>query len=163
MQLGVYVAVAAVIGGAVGGACRKTRDVLYWTLLTNILVYLAIAGGRLPNEAVVLAWSGVGATCGAVAAVGWPMKWVLGILCSAFLGLGSFVVGLLSLGEQIVGLIWFDVACAGFVGGLLRPVIVFLDKFLQQSKQPRLVMAAWLCMCILVGNFLVPIIGGVER
>ncbi|MEN9648897.1 MAG: hypothetical protein RLZ17_938, partial [Actinomycetota bacterium] len=46
---------------------------------------------------------------------------------------------------------------------LLRPFIEILGWFERHSKAPRAVLAAWLSICVLVGNMLVPILAGVVK
>lgn len=158
-----YTLFALSSGLIVGVITGRLWDALFWSLLASLLTFLAVAGGRLPTDEVAVGWGVVGAGCGALAGVAWPRGFVNGAISSAILGGGLICAVLWGLGQSIEGLIWFDVGCAIAVGGLFRPAIDFLKRFEERAQQPRVVLASWLSICILIGNFLVPIIGGVQR
>lgn len=162
-HLMLYLLFGLVAGVVIGMLRGEVLETLFWSLLTNLLVYLAVAGGRLPSEAVMLAWGGVGAVCGALCGAGWPRRTALGIIVTSLAALVTAACMLMFLGESIRGLIWFDIVCAACVGLIFRPAVDYLKKLEKLSGQPRIVLAVWLSITILIGNWLVPIIGQVQR
>ena len=162
-MLFIYVSIGVSVGVLVGAVSGKWHDCIFWSLLMNQLVYLAVAGGRLPNDAVFYGWAIIGAVAGALSAIPWPSNIWIGSTMIAFICSLLMVGSLVRFGYKIEGLVLFDVVCAFAVGTILRPFIQFLVWFQRHSKQPRIALASWLAISILVGNYLVPIVGGVQR
>lgn len=158
-----YCGFVLLFGALFGSLAHRWKDALFWSALATLLAYLAVAGGHLPNAAVGYGWGAVGAICGAAGGVRWPKNEWLGTIMSGLLAVLAMLASLIALRESITALVGFDVACAGAIGVIFRPFIRFLQWFETQSKQPRIVLASWLAVTILIGNFLVPIIGGVHR
>ncbi len=163
IHVAIYALLALAAGGLVGFLHGNWKDGLFWSMLVALLTYLAVEGGRLPDESVVLGWGAVGAGCGAICGVRFPKKLWLGTCLTGALGSLLLVSFLLVAGQPLTQLVQFDVACAAVVGCILRPFIEYLQWLEAQSRQPRVVLASWLALSILIGNFLVPIVGGVER
>ncbi len=164
INLGIaYASFATGSGIAFGVASRNLKDALFWSFLTTLLVYMAVAGGRLPSAAVGYGWGIVGALPGAINGIRFPKSLWLGSVLSAFLGLCGFTWCMRWLGQPLDSSVAFDLACALVVAALLRPFIQFLQWFETQSRQPRIVLAAWLTLSIVIGNLLVPIVAGVQR
>lgn len=164
IQLGIAYAIFAMItGSAVGLAARNIKDSLFWSCLTTLLVYMAVAGGRLPNDAVGYGWGIAGAACGAINGVRFPQTLWLGTLFSGAVGLSGLAGCIRWLGQPLDNSVAFDLACALVLAAMLRPFIQYLQWFELQSRQPRYVLAAWLTLAIVVGNLLVPILAGVQR
>ncbi len=163
MQAFVFAGFALIIGGLFGLLARQLGSGLLWAVLTSLLVYLAVAGGRLPNDAVIYGWGMVAAICGASNGVRWPIPdWICGAISAGLAGVAMWGT-LLAFGVKIEGYIWFDVVCAIVIGVVLTPAIRFLQWFQKESQQPAFVLAAWLSAAVLLGNLLVPILGGLPR
>ncbi len=159
----VYMVLVLVLGGIIGLIAGQLKDALFWSGLTCLVVFIATAGGRLPSTGVLMGWGTVGALCGAQAGVGWPSRWWLAIPVSAILGLVGMLLTLVSLSEPFTGLVQFDLGTAAVVGTILYPFLRFLQGLERRLKQPRVVLTAWLTLVFLLGNELVPTIGGVQR
>lgn len=160
----VFYMIAGICGGVLAGLCvGDMQDTIFWASLTNLLVFLAVAGGRLPSEAVVYAWGIVGAVCGAIGGAKFPNSVGRRCVVMCVMAVGCMSLSLFVLGQEIKGLIWFDVGCAALIGCVLCVGIMSLQKFESESGQSRFAMATWLSGCILLGNVLVPIIGQVQR
>ncbi len=142
---------------------RQLKNAFFWSGLGAWIAFLAVAGGRPPSPPVAIGWGTVGALCGGLCGLRIPKSAGWGTLISGLAGCLALVACLLALREQLAGLVLFDVACAAFVGTIFRPFCDFLQWFQLRSGQSRVVLAAWLSLCILLGNFLVPIVAGVER
>ncbi len=162
-QLVAYMVAAICLGGLIGVARGDWANGMFWATLTNLLVFLAVAGGRLPSEEVTLAWGIVGATCGALCGVQLPARIVWRVITTCIVASLAMLGTLRLLDQTIEGVVWFDVACAAPIGIVLCLGIAFLQKFEADSRHSRYAMAAWLSGCVLLGNVLVPIIGGVQR
>ena len=150
-------------GLAVGTIRRDWKNAMFWSALYALLAYLAVAGGNLPHPSIALGWGLVGALVGSCVGVELPRNWILATIVSALLGWIAMTILVLAMRQSITGLIAFDTCVAGFVGALLKPFTLLLKWFERQSNQPRFVLASWLAICVLIGNFLVPILGGVQR
>ncbi|MEM7560766.1 MAG: hypothetical protein AAF394_16715 [Planctomycetota bacterium] len=159
----VYMVLVLVLGGIAGLIAGQLKDALFWSGLTCLVAFIATAGGRLPSTGVLMGWGAVGALCGAQAGVGWPIRWWLAIPVSAILGLVGMLLTLVCLSEPFTGLVQFDLGTAAVVGAIVYPFLQFLQDLEHESKQPRVVLTAWLTLVFLLGNYLVPIIGGVQR
>lgn len=159
----VYSSVAIVTGGVVGLLFRRIKDAIYWSGLISCMAYLAIAGGRLPTDAIVYAWAVLAAVAGAVSGVIFPRKLWLTMTGMSFFGAGVMTLFLKIYGVPMTDLVKFDVYCAVGIGAAI-PAAVFAIMF-SESKYPcsRWIMAAWLSMSVMVGNMLVPVLGGVQR
>ncbi len=163
MQAVVYATLAVSVGCVVGWVGRNMRDGLFWSAVMALLAYVAVAGGRLPNSAVVIGWGAVGAACGALAGVRLPTSAWLGSWTSAACGLLLMAGCIVVAGHSLSWLLMLDVVAAALIGCLLRPFITFLQWFEQRSRQPRVVLVSWLTLTVVIGNALVPILGGVQR
>jgi uncharacterized membrane protein YccC len=131
-----------------------------------LLAFLAIAGGRLTNEAIVSGWGVVGAFCGALGALdGFRGRWIGP--CVSSLGAGCLMLLCVKLSPMnpanISGMEWFDIVCAAAIGAVLYPAIKFLIWFETASKHPRFVMASWMTLFVMLGNLLVPVLSGSPR
>lgn len=150
-------------GLAIGTIRRDWKNAMFWAALYALLAYLAVAGGNLPHPSIALGWGLVGALVGSCVGVELPRNWILATMVSAVLGWIAMMILVLSMQQSITGLIAFDTGVAGLLGALLKPFTLLLKWFERQSHQPRFVLASWLAICVLIGNFLVPILGGVQR
>lgn len=158
-----YAGCVVVCGLSIGTFRRDWKNAMFWSALYSLLAYLAVAGGNLPHLSIALGWGLVGALVGSCVGVDLPKNWILATVVSALLGWLAMAFLVLSMKQSITGLVAFDTVVAGFVGGLLKPFTLVLKWLEQQSRQPRYVLASWLAICVLIGNFLVPILGGVQR
>ena len=163
VMLGFYTAFVFVCSLIAGQLSGKFADAFYWSSLVSLLAFLAVAGGTLPDPSIGIGWGLVGAACGVSVGLGVPRNMWLGIVFAAILGLLSMLVVVACHRVRITELIAFDVGCAALVGALLRPFVDFLRWFESRSGNPRLVLAAWLAICVMVGNMLVPILAGTHR
>jgi len=98
-----------------------------------------------------------------LASSGFPKPLTLATLFSGFLGGTAMLVTIVGMGESPGWLVSFDILCAIAVGFLVPGFIRFLQWLETRARQPRVVLVAWLSLCFLVGNYLVPILGGVIR
>lgn len=163
LQAVVYALHVVVLGTGLGVYRSDLKNALYWAALIALLAFIAVAGGRLPNQAVAFGWGAVGAGCGALCGTRIPRSLWAGALASAGFGFLLMLACNVVLGQPISWLVQVDIVSAGLIGFILRPFIQFLQWFESRSRQPRVVLASWLTMCVVLGNFLVPILGGVQR
>lgn len=150
-------------GLAIGSIRRDWKNAMFWSALYALLSYLAVAGGNLPHPSIALGWGLVGALVGSCVGVDLPRNSVVATLVGGILGWAAMAALVLSMGQPLTGLVAFDTVVAGFVGALLKPFTLILKWFERQSRQPRFVLVSWLAICVIIGNSLVPILGGVQR
>ncbi len=161
----VFTVMGTVIGLTVGWLIGDTKNCLFWSLLMTLLAYLAVAGGRLPNAAVLYGWGIVGAFCGAMSVLTVPKNQFLAAILMGIVGCLAMIgtIACFPTSFPLEPLLLFDVASAAIVGALLRPFLSFLRWFELRSRQPRVILASWLTISVLIGNFLVPVLAGVKR
>ena len=161
--LGYYLLFVVLSSALVGIAFGGWADVAYWSALTSLLAFLAVAGGHLPDPSIGVGWGLVGAACGAMIGLAPPKNVLFGVLVSGTVGLVAMLVVVLCHQVKIDQLIAFDIGCSAVVGATLRPFGDLLKWFEAKSKNPRVVLAAWLAICVMVGNMLVPVLTGIHR
>jgi hypothetical protein len=162
-QAMIFTAMGTIVGLAMGMLFGRWQDTLFWALLVTLLAYLAMAGGRTNGMAVFYGWGLVGAFCGGMSTLARPKSHIWGAI---WMGLAGSLVMLLTgicMRQALDQLFMFDVIAAAGIGAVLRPFLRFLQWFETQSHQHRFVLAAWLTISVLIGNFLVPVLGGVSR
>jgi hypothetical protein len=159
----IFATIGSGVGVVLGLVNRRFLDTLFWSLFVTMLAFLAVAGGRLTAEAVFYGWGVVGAFSGGLSACEKPRAyWARTLFMGSVSGLAMYVM-IKQLHGDLTGLLWFDVASAFVVGAILAPFIGFLNWFEKESRQPRILLAAWLTICVLIGNMLVPVLTGVSR
>jgi hypothetical protein len=158
-----YVGFVIVIASITSAISGRWNDAFYWSALFALIAFLAIAGAVMINRSVAIAWGAVGACCGSFVGAKIPKATLSGSILSGLLGGVSMVLVLLALQESITMMIWFDIAFAFVVGGMLRPLADVLRWAEGRSGQHRVVLASWLTVCVLIGNALVPLLSGTVR
>jgi hypothetical protein len=158
-----YAGFVAVSGAVIGWLRRDWPNAYFWSGLYAMLAYLAVAGGKLPAPAVGFGWGLVGAVVGGVVGIRIPAGMFSGTICAAILGWLAMFIVVAAMREPLTGSVAFDAYTAAAVGGLLKPFTALLQWFEKQSHQSRFVMASWLAISVLIGNWLVPILAGVQR
>jgi hypothetical protein len=158
-----YTVFVLVCGTTIGTFQRDWKNALFWGGLYAMLAFLAVAGGRLPHPSIALGWGLVGAAVGSCVGTNLPKNFLLGMITSAVLGWLAMAIVVLAMKQPLSGMIAFDTLVAALVGALLKPFTLLLQWFDRESRQPRFVLASWLAISVLIGNFLVPILGGVQR
>ena len=159
----VFATFSAMIGIGFGWLAGNWQDSLFWSLLMTLLTYLAVAGGRLPNIAVVYGWGVIGSICGSASVLRVPKNQLLASMLLGAVSCLTMIMMISSFRFPLTGLVLFDVGSAAILGSMLHPLIRFLQWFEKRSEQPRLLLACWLTISVLTGNLLVPILGGVDR
>lgn len=164
-QAMIFAVFGTAIGLVIGWLIGDCKNGLFWSLLLTLLAYLAVAGGRLPNTAVLYGWGIVGSVCGAMSVLKVPKnQFVAAILmgvvaCLAMVG----TIACFPLARPLEPLLLFDIGSAAIVGALLRSFLSLLQWLELRSGHPRVILASWLTISVLIGNFLVPILAGVRR
>ena len=162
-QACVYTGFVVLSGMLLGGVSGDWKNAFFWGALYALLAYLAVAGGHLTQASIGIGWGLVGAFVGGLEGVQLIPNRFWGTVASILSAMLAMVLVIAVMRESFSGLAQFDVLCAGVVGFLLRPFTTLLLWYERESKQPRLLLVAWLATSVLVGNFLVPILGGVQR
>ena len=162
-QAMIFAAFGSIIGVGIGWMIGNWQDSLFWSLLLTLLAYLAVAGGRLPNEAVLYGWGIIGSVCGAMSMLTIPKNQVLAAVLMGVVSCLTMVATIGCFRFPFTSLVLFDIGTAAILGAILRPFLNLLQWFEKQSGQPRVLLASWLTISVLIGNFLVPVLGGVNR
>ena len=162
-QAMIFAAFASAIGLGFGWLIGNWRDCFFWSLLMTLLAYFAVAGGRLPNVAIVYGWGTIGAICGAMSVLAVPKNQLLAAILMGVVSCLTMIVTIAAFRFPFTQLVLFDVVSAAFLGVVLQPFLQFLQWFEMRSGQPRALLASWLTISVMIGNFLVPVLGGVER
>ena len=159
----IFAAFASTIGLALGWLFGNWRESLFWSLLMTLLAYLAVAGGRLPNIAVFYGWGIIGSICGSMSVLTFPKNQLLAALLMGIVSCLAMILTIASFRFPLTQLVFFDVGSAAILGAIIQPFLHYLQWFEKRSGQPRVLLACWLTISVLIGNFLVPIVGGVDR
>ena len=162
-QAMIFAAFASAIGLGVGWLIGNWRDCFFWSLLMTLLAYLAVAGGRLPNVAVFYGWGIIGAICGSMSVLAVPKNQLLAAILMGTVSCLAMIVTVAAFRFPFTELVMFDVGSAALLGAMFQPFLHFLQWFEKRSGQPRVLLASWLTISVLIGNFLVPVLGGVDR
>ena len=165
LQAMIFTAFGTVIGLAIGWLIGDCKNCVFWSLLLTLLAYLAVAGGRLPNVGVLYGWGIVGSVCGAMSVLTVPKNQILAALLMGLAGCLAMIltIACFPLPRPLEPLLLFDIGSAAILGAILRPFLSVLQWFERRSEQPRVILASWLTISVLIGNFLVPILAGVRR
>jgi hypothetical protein len=163
VQATVFMALGLGTGLLVGLIAGRITERLYWASLISILAFLAVAGGSLNDTGVFYGWGVVGSLWGSLFPSRKPKDWWK--RSALFAGLGG--AGMLECNSLINRWVspegWFDISAAMFIGALLGPLSKTAVLFDAKNKNLRIVLVGCLVVSVLIGNWLVPILGGVNR
>jgi hypothetical protein len=163
VQASVFMALGLGAGLLVGLVAGRIRERLYWASLISVLAFLAVAGGSLRDAGVFYGWGFLGAIWGALFPSRKPKHaWKRSVLFAAIGGAGMLESNIL-INRFVSPEGWFDISAAMFIGALLGPLSKTAVLFDAKNKNLRIVLASCLVVSVLIGNWLVPILGGVNR
>ncbi len=152
-----YAGFVVVMVGLVGAVCRSWNDTAFWSIVVTLIAFIAVAGHPMPNQSIALGWGLVGAGCGALCGARFPKQVWRGAILSGVLGIVLMGLSVLASRASIFDLLTlFDIASAGIVGGLTRVFIELIGSLIQRAKISRLVFAAWIISCVVIGRATVP-------
>ena len=134
---------------------RRPKEVLFWSALVVVEGFLAVSAVRAYGFGQSCGWGLVGAVCGGFCAAKLVRSRLVGSVVSGMLGAVSMAVVLWYYSQAMEMELWLDFFGAAIVGCMLWYFIEFMQWFLASSRQPRGVMAAWLTLSVLAGNWLV--------
>lgn len=149
---GVFWLVAALLFSLLS---RRPKEVLFWSALIVVEGFLAVSAVRVYGFSQSCGWGLVGAVCGGFCAAKLIRSRLVGSLVSGMLGAVSMALVLWYYGRTMEMELWLDFFGAAIVGFMLWHFLEFMQWFLVSSRQPRGVMAAWLTLSVLAGNWLV--------
>lgn len=163
VQASVFMALGFGTGLLVGLIAGRIRERLYWASLISILAFLAVAGGSLHDTGVFYGWGVVGSIWGALFPSRKPKDWwKRSVLFAALGGAGMLECNWL-INRWVSPEGWFDISAAMFIGALLGPLSKTAVLFEVKNKNFKIVLVGCLVVSVLIGNWLVPILGGVNR
>ena len=155
----VHTCIVVALAAFVGIAFRRVLDAFFWGGLTTLLAFIALVGGEIPPSlSICVGWGFVAATCGAYCGVCERKHIAIGVISSCIIAAVIMSISIYT-GEGVISqLASFDVLCAGVIGGLLWPTIIYLRWLVNEKNLKRYVLAAWLTLAISIGNLLVPMV-----
>ncbi len=152
-----YAGFVVVLAGIVGSLCRSWDDTSFWSIVVTLIAFIAVAGHPMPNQSIGLGWGLVGAGCGALGGARFPRRIWLGVILSGVLGIVLMGLSVFASRASIIDLLTlFDLASAGLVGAMTRLFIEMIGSLIQRAKVSRLVFAAWIISCVVIGRATVP-------
>ena len=152
-----YAGFVLVMVGVIGSLLRSWNDTAFWSIVVTLIAFIAVAGHPMPNQSIAFGWGLVGAGCGALCGARFPKRIWLGVVLSGVLGILLMAVSVLASRASLFDLLTlFDIASAGIVGGLTRLFIEMIGSLIQRAKPSRLVFAAWIISCVVIGRATVP-------
>lgn len=163
IQASVFMAMGLGVGALAGAIAGRITDRMYWSSLISILAYLAVAGGSLKDPGVFYGWGVVGSIWGAIFPNRKPKHWLSRSLLFAAIGGAGMLESNIVINRFVTSEGWFDVGAAVLIGVGLGPVSKAASLFLHQGKNIKLILVGCLVISVLIGNWLVPILGGVNR
>jgi hypothetical protein len=163
IQASVFMAMGLGVGVLAGLIAGRMTDRVYWSSLISILAYLAVAGGSLKDPGVFYGWGVVGSIWGAIFPNRKPKHWLPRLLLFSAIGGAGMLESNLVINRFVSSEGWFDVGAAMLIGSVLGPMSKAANIFLNEGKNLKLVLVGCLVASVLIGNWLVPILGGVNR
>lgn len=138
---------------------RKPKEVFFWTCLIVVEAFLAVSAVRALGFSQASGWCLVGAVCGGYAAARLVQHRIWGSLLNGLLGGLSMLAVFRYFGESMDMERWLDLGGSIAVGIALWHFIEFLRWFQVSSGQTHVVVAAWLTLSVLIGNWAVRLYG----
>lgn len=147
VRFGMLLAVTLSLGGAIGFAVGKIREVAFWTGIGTAFGYLVVVHGVLYDWTASYAWPLVGGIVGATASLWREGKVVQRTLCCTLVALmliAVYAFSLFGVREDLLA----DLNCAAFGGALMGlgvELIMQLEKraaFLRPWLAPAITLAA---------------------
>jgi hypothetical protein len=162
-QAAVFVIMALINGSFFGLIARRFTDGIFWSILICLLGFLATAGGRVPYLSLFYGWGLVGAVCGGISVLPRPRRWWTSSILMALASVIAMSICVGWFGDEVGILIGFDLIAAACVGAALAPFLMMLKLFEARTKQSKIVMAAWLVLSVILGNYLITLLSNVGR
>lgn len=163
VQASVFMALGFGAGLLVGLFAGRIRERLYWASLISVLAFLAVAGGSLRDAGVFYGWGVVGAIWGSFFPSRKPKSWWKRSFWFAAIGGAGMLESNIVINRFVSPEGWFDISAAMFIGALLGPLSKTAVLFEVKNKYFKIVLMGCLVTSVLIGNWLVPILGGVTR
>lgn len=147
----ISMAIAVVIGFAIGWLAKRLADSLFWATLIAAFAYICVVSDPIFSTNHRLVWAGIGAATGAVAATCYVNKPIINaILCALVSGMIMMVYWWFSSGSSADRNL--DVI-AGPLIGIGVSVFVRLISYLEsRKKSPRYVTATWMLAIVILAN-----------
>jgi hypothetical protein len=141
----------------IGLVGRSWNDTAFWSIVVTLIAFIAVAGHPMPNQSIAFGWGLVAAGCGSLCGARYPKQVWLGVLMSGVLGIVLMCLSIFFAQASVVDLLaLFDIASAGLVGGLTRLFIELINSLIRRAHVSRLVFAAWIISCVVIGRATVP-------
>lgn len=147
----ISLAMAVVIGSAVGWLAQRLADSLFWATLISAFAYICVVSDPIFSANDRLIWAGIGAATGAVAATCYVNKPIINaILCAIVSGMIMMAYWWFSSGSNADRNL--DVIVGPLIGTAVS-VFVRLVSFLEsRKKSPRYVTATWMLAVVIMAN-----------
>lgn len=150
---GISVLLGLVIGFLIGKLTKKMTDALFWSTLIAAFGYISTVSDPLYSFHHSLAWAGVGAVSGGLAATAFLEKWYLrGLACAVGAGVVMVFYYIISGGEKGSTDLAFDLNASPLIGFAVAGFVYVVMWLESKQKMPRYVTATWLMVAVILGN-----------
>jgi len=163
VQASLFLLFGGVAGLATGLFGGKFIERLFWASLISTVAFLAVAGGSLKDPGVLYGWGFVGAIWGALFPNKKPQLLLIRSVMMAAIGGAGMLCSCLTVNRMVLQEDWFDIFVASFIGFSLGPVSRTAIILEGRGKGLKIALVVCLVFSVLVGNWLVPIMGGGTR
>ena len=137
----------------------KRKELLFWSGLIVTEAFLAVSAVKLLNLNLAYGWGMVAAVSGSFASVSQTQRVFIAAIVNSVLSSAAMAAMMAALREPLGIESSLDLAGAAGVGFAVTYFVRFLQWFTSETRQPWLVVAAWLTISVLIGNWLVNLSG----
>lgn len=149
----ISVAIGLVVGWLIGRLTKRMSDALFWASLVAAFGYISTISDPIYSFHHSLAWAGVGAISGGVAATMFLDKWYLrGLACAVGAGVVMIVYYVITGGDKGSTDLAFDLNASPIIGFAVAGFVYVLMWLESKHRSPRYITATWLMAAVILGN-----------
>ena len=140
-------------GFLIGKVTKRMSDAFFWSTLIAAFGYISTVSDPLYSFHHSLAWAGVGAISGGIAATAFLDRWYLrGLACAVGAGVVMMFYYIISGGENGSTDLAFDLNASPLIGLAVAGFVYVVMWLESKQKMPRYVTATWLMVAVILGN-----------
>ncbi|MFK7768866.1 MAG: hypothetical protein AB8B55_16720 [Mariniblastus sp.] len=148
----ITIAIGLAVGAVFGFATKKMVDAVFWSSLIASFGYISVSSEPMFYELNHrLAWAGIGAVCGAIAATVYHDWKILNpVLCAV--GAAIIMLGFWMLTTRPTADLNFDLVGAPVIGIAVSFFLRIVTWLESRNSIPRYFTATWFMVVVIVGN-----------